>query len=250
MADSGASGEVAKAIADPATLAGLLARFVPVDPLIEIRCNTKTGGTCSGSNGGQTVIIPEFLKGAPGIIREARQSLLGIVALIVLAVAAVVVLLFRDEVDPIVRIVVISLVTLFFVLLYLGLVWSDHGSQEHSGGRPARSRTSRRLLTLALVGGVGVLVVAVRWGLDAHDCQDARRRMTSPDASTLSGWTTIFEENQVLRGWRGGQISLYPREIVSGYQVFVHIPKNRVQNHEWTKDGGGNDMLVVTVLPP
>jgi hypothetical protein len=79
--------------------------------------------------------------------------------------------------------------------------------------------------------------------------EEARRQVTDANSSYISGWTTIFEENGVLRG-RGGTLSVYPKEMVSGYQVYVHIPKERVLKSEWVKDGGGNDFLAVTVRPP
>jgi hypothetical protein len=65
----------------------------------------------------------------------------------------------------------------------------------------------------------------------------------------LSGWTTTFEDNQVLQG-RGGTLSLYSREVVPGFQVYVHIPKERVLKSERMKDGDGNGYLAVTVRPP
>jgi hypothetical protein len=186
-----------------------------------------------------------LFKNAAGIIREARQSLLGIVALIILAVGAVSVLFFRDEVDPSIKIVITALLMLFFGLLCLGLLLGGRSAVGNSfeGG------LDRRIVVSLLTAGLGAIALTIWWGLDTHDYNRTRQGMTVDAASALSGWTTIFEEHQVLRGPSGGQLTLTPRERVPGYQVFVHIPKARVGKWEWTKDGGGNDMLVVDVRP-
>lgn len=65
----------------------------------------------------------------------------------------------------------------------------------------------------------------------------------------LSGWTTVFEDSQVLQG-RGGTMSLYSQEVAPGFQVYVHIPKERVLKSERMRDGAGNAYLAVTVRSP
>jgi len=106
-----------------------------------------------------------------------------------------------------------------------------------------------RGLSVIVIGGIGLFVVVVWLGFEALFYEEARRQVTDAHSSSISGWTTIFEENGVLRG-RGGSLSVYPKEVVPGYQVCVHIPKERVLKSEWVKDGGGKDFLAVTVRPP
>ena len=63
-----------------------------------------------------------------------------------------------------------------------------------SEARPGLPLVGRRLVGLTLIGGLCVLVAAIWWGVDTRDYDDTRRRMASPDASMLSGWTTIFDK--------------------------------------------------------
>jgi hypothetical protein len=65
----------------------------------------------------------------------------------------------------------------------------------------------------------------------------------------FSGWTRVFAENQVLSGV-GGTMSLYDSEVAPGFQVFVHIPKERVLRSEQMRDGDGRPYVAVTVRPP
>jgi hypothetical protein len=72
---------------------------------------------------------------------------------------------------------------------------------------------------------------------------------TGDNPNYLSGWTTTFEDHQVLQG-QGGIMSLYDREVVPGFHVFVHIPKERVLKSEWMRDGDGQSYLAVTLTAP
>src|SRR5215471_17611029 len=99
--------------------------------------------------------MDELFKNAAGIIREARQSLLGIGALIVLAIAVVAVLLFRDVGDATTKIIIFSLLMLFFFMMTLGLAWV--GPAPATAGAPTGRRPPRRLLGTLLIGGVAVL---------------------------------------------------------------------------------------------
>src|SRR5947209_946477 len=70
---------------------------------------------------------------------------------------------------------------------------------------------------------------------DHSEHQGASEVSDEDNPNYFSGWTTTFEDNQVLQG-RGGTMSLYSREVVPGFQVYVHIPKERVLKSERMKD--------------
>jgi hypothetical protein len=205
-------------------------------------------------------MLDKLLEYAPRIIREARKSVLGVVSLIVLVLAVAAVLLFKDEANVTAKIIILSLLILSFVLLLLVVVWSgyrvtsyEHGQVEVPPGirisTPTPRGTANRVLGVLVIGGLGLLLIVVWLGFHALFYEEARRQVTDPSSSYISGWTSTFEENGVLRG-RGGTLSVYPKEVVPGFQVYVHIPKERVLKAEWTKDGGGNDFVAVTVGPP
>ena len=202
-------------------------------------------------------MLEKLFEYAPSIIREARQNMLGVVSLIVLVSAVVATLLFKDEANVTAKIIILSLLILSFILLLLVVVWSgyrvtshQHGQADVPLGAQMSTHTPRsRVLGVLVLGGIGLLVVVVWVGFQTLFYEEAQRQVTDAHSSYISGWTTIFEENGVLRG-RGGTLSIYPKEVVPGYQVYVHIPKERVLKAEWTKDGGGKAFLAVTVRPP
>ena len=198
-------------------------------------------------------MLEKLFEYAPSIIREARQNMLGVVSLIVLVSAVVATLLFKDEANVTAKIIILSLLILSFILLLLVVVWSgyrvtshQHGKADVPLGAQMSTHTPRsRILGVLVIGGVGLLVVVLWVGLQTLFYEEVQRQVTDAHSSYISGWTTIFEENGVLRG-RGGTLSIYPKEVVPG----VHIPKERVLKAEWTKDGGGKAFLAVTVRPP
>lgn len=205
-------------------------------------------------------MLDKLFEYAPSIIREARKSVLGVVSLIVLVLAVAAVFLFKDEANVAAKIIIFSLLILSFLLVLLAVVWSgyrvtsyQHAQAEAPPGTgisiATPGRTGYRVLGVLVIGGVGLLLVVVWLGFHALFDEEARRQVTDPSSSYISGWTTIFEENGVLKG-RGGTLSVYPNERVPGYQVYVHIPRTRVLKSEWVKDGGGNDFVAVTVRPP
>ena len=202
-------------------------------------------------------MLEKLFEYAPSIIREARQNMLGVVSLIVLVSAVVATLLFKDEANVTAKIIILSILILSFILLLLVVVWSgyrvtghQHGQADVPLGAQMSTHTPRsRVLGVLVIGGVGLLVVVVWVGFQTLFYEEAQRQVTDAHSSYISGWTTIFEENGVLRG-KGGTLSVYPKEVVPGYQVYVHIPKERVLKAEWTKDGGGKAFLAVTVRPP
>jgi len=198
-------------------------------------------------------MLDTLFKHAPDIIREARKSVLGVVSLILLVLGAVAAVLFKDEADATAKIIILSLLMLSSILLVLVLVWAGYRAASHQveveRSPKGSSGASRRALGVLILAGIGLLLIVVWTGFQSLFYEETRRHMTDPNSSYISGWTTIFEENGVLRG-RGGTLTLYPEEIVQGYMVYVHVPRERIVKSEWVKDGGGNDMLAVTVTPP
>ena len=195
-------------------------------------------------------MLDTFFKHAADIIREARQSPLGIAALIVLAAAVAVVLLFREEADPMVRVIAVAL--LLFVLLCIGLLMSGRGLAPSAAIPPASpssvgGRSGHRLLGLVAIGGLGVLIGAVWWAADRFNYRQVMARMETADP--IGGWTTL-PESWVLEQFGGGQLSLYPRDALGTLHTYVLIPRSQVRAWDWTKDGEGNDMMVVTVKGP
>ena len=69
-----------------------------------------------------------------------------------------------------------------------------------------------------------------RAGLD-YQTPDGRAATKAAVTAYISGWTTIYEENRLRRGM-GGTLSVYPKETMRGFQVCVHIPKERVLKSE------------------
>jgi hypothetical protein len=205
-------------------------------------------------------MLDKLVEFAPRIISAARQSVLGVVSLIVLVLAVAAVILFKDEASVTARIIILGLLILSFVVVLLVVIWSGYHVTSAPAGTaaatarapvsvPAPGKATYRVVGALIIGGVGLLVLVVWLAAEALFDEEAARRMSHPGASHIAGWTTIYEESGVLQG-RGGTLSVYPKEIVPGFQVFVHIPRERVVKSEWVADGGGNPFLAVTVRPP
>ena len=207
-------------------------------------------------------MLEKLIEQASSIIREARQSTLGVVSLIVLAISVVAVMLFKDVADVTAKIIILAMLALSFIVFFSIVIWSSYrvasGEAEEAepAVRPASAKAARpsaqpgfRLVAGLVLGSAALLLLVVWLGFDALFYREDFRRVTEGSPDHVGGWTTIFEERQVLQG-RGGTLSLYPREQAPGYQVYVIVPRSRVLQTNWMKDGGGNDFLAVTVRPP